>query len=237
MRRLTLWAAAAALSGFAAQAEAVCGPDWAPEGAPKTPIAAAAVQAGELRILAVGSSSTAGVGAGSPGAAFTAVLADLLRAQEPNVRVTMVAAGVGGEDALGALKRLPSLLEAETPHLVIWQVGTNDARADKPLSHMTAALVDGAAAVKAADADLVFIDPQHYPDIADPERYDTFVAAVSDAARDAGVAVVPRYQRMRAAALADPAVQMAPDQFHMGAAGHACLARDLAALLAFAASG
>src|ERR1700722_3665050 len=86
-----------------------------------------------VRIIAFGSSSTAGTGASSPSASYPARLeADLTAAWSAPGSVVVLNRGVGGEDADDMALRLPSVI-AEHPDLIIWQTGSNDPLNGLPL--------------------------------------------------------------------------------------------------------
>src|SRR5215469_16657028 len=78
-----------------------------------------------LTIVAIGSSSTEGVGASTPGLNYPSQLERDLRARLPGVEIRVINRGKGGEDAGEELTRLGRDVLAEHPDLVIWQVGTN----------------------------------------------------------------------------------------------------------------
>ena len=77
---------------------------------------------GRAKIVAIGSSSTAGHGNIKP---YPERLLSLLQAKYPNARITMVNQGIGGQEAPIELERFDTDVIAEKPDLVIWQVGTN----------------------------------------------------------------------------------------------------------------
>ena len=79
-----------------------------------------------LEILAIGSSSTEGIGASSPANAYPARLKDELT-HDDGIAADVRNAGVGGELAVKTLQRLKAALKTGWAELVIWQVGTNDA--------------------------------------------------------------------------------------------------------------
>ena len=184
-----------------------------------------------LRILAIGSSSTSGVGASAPELAYPARLqAELSRRIFP-VAVEVVNAGMPGEMAPAVERRLEQLLGEARPDLVIWQVGTNAALRKEPETEFRAVLDRGIAAVRGTGADLILLDSQFYPTMEDRERYARFVAIVGAATHDHGVPWFSRYALMRAWDARSPGElrgRLADDGFHMNEAGYACIAGLLA---------
>lgn len=186
-----------------------------------------------LRILAIGSSSTQGFGASRPANAYPAQLATRLQAALAPRPVEVVNAGVGGESSPTTLKRLRAALAApQPPHLVIWQVGTNDVLFGGTPARLEAVVGEGLAAISAAKASAIVIDQQYYPGILDLPRYETFVAAVDGTAAAGKVPLVPRYALMKDWAATNKTAfgaLLAWDRFHMSDQGYACLADLLAA--------
>ena len=77
--------------------------------------------------LAIGSSSTAGVGATSNGKTYPSQLEAILETALKGVDIQIVNRGVSGEVAEIAAERIPSEVAINKPDLVLWQLGTNDA--------------------------------------------------------------------------------------------------------------
>jgi len=158
---------------------------------------------GQARIVAFGSSTTAGVGNIE---AYPERLLSLLQTEYPNAGITMVNKGVGGQEAPVELQRFDTDVIAEQPDLVIWQVGTNavwQSPDQKPPSfdETTAAIRDGL--VKLRDetaADVILMDLQYVPAVLTPAKKDkatAMVEAISELARDAGVNVFRRFAFMK----------------------------------------
>jgi len=187
--------------------------------------------ASPLRILAIGSSSTEGVGASAKDKTYPARLATLLRQGLSGRPVEIVNAGIGGETAPQTLARLKGALADGRYDLVIWQVGTNDAVTGGDLGLFRTLIAEGIAAAKHSDTRLVILDPQFYPGIKETARYRAFVDAIADVAQAQSVPVLSRYQAMLGWYQRDAAGFMAAlsgDRFHMSDAGYACLAQDIA---------
>lgn len=201
-------------------------------GLPRSRVRLAAGQ--KLRVLAIGSSTTAGVGAGGAESFPTAAAASLRRLL-PRRNIELITAGSSGERAPSAASRIEQHVSGREVDLVIWQVGTNDARSGS-IDGMRAALDRGIRAARQAGADVMLVDPQHYPG-ADPGDYERFVAAISDAGRRHGIPVVSRYQWMKQVSRQTGAPSLlAFDRFHNNALGHQCLGRGVAQAIAVRAN-
>ncbi len=183
-----------------------------------------------LQFLAIGSSSTLGVGASAPTNAFPAQLALDLSSQW-GIAAQVRNAGVGGEVSSATLARLRSELASGRPDLVIWQVGTNDAVAGADPAAFRANLEAGVAAARAGRVPMILIDPQFYFGIKDLARYKQFVAIIGEVGARMHVPVFSRFAMMQAWGAQSPAAlraTLARDGFHMDDEGYACLARALA---------
>ncbi|GGG33681.1 SGNH/GDSL hydrolase family protein [Chelatococcus composti] len=184
-----------------------------------------------LTILAIGSSTTAGVGASTPSAGYPFQFERLVETALPGVEVRMHVSGVSGETAAQTLARLEQQLAIVRPDLVLWQVGTNDALTDMHEDAFRQLVERGVASVLATGADLVLIDQQFYPTISRPARYERFVSIIDDVGARLKACVFSRYGLMKTWALRAPGglrPMLAADGFHMSDQGYACLAASLA---------
>jgi acyl-CoA thioesterase I len=183
-----------------------------------------------LQIVAIGSSSTLGVGASTPSHAYPAQLAADLSTQW-GIAAEVRNAGVGGELSAATLARLKSQLASDKPDLVVWQVGTNDAVAGLDIADFQANLEAGIAQARAARVPIILVDPQFYFGIKNLTRFEEFVATVGEVGAKAHVPVFSRFAMMKAWAARSAAqlsAAMSPDGFHMGDQGYACFASALA---------
>ena len=87
---------------------------------------------GQLRILAIGSSSTYGIGASSRRKTYPAQLRGILEGSLKGTEAVITNRGVSGEVAQTTADRLRTEVALEKPDVVLWQVGTNDALARVP---------------------------------------------------------------------------------------------------------
>jgi lysophospholipase L1-like esterase len=179
-----------------------------------------------LDILAIGSSSTEGVGASSPAHAYPAVLADDLAREKQAAAVRN--AGIGGELAATTLQRLKAALKTGWPELVIWQVGTNDALVGVDEASFRATVESGIAAVRAAHVPLLLVDPQFAAKPPDAARYERFVAIVDEIGQKLRVPVLSRYAMMKRWGVKKALALLSGDGLHMNDLGYRCLAHAIA---------
>ena len=183
-----------------------------------------------LRILAIGSSSTQGVGASEPNHAYPARLAIELKTRW-GLAADVRNAGIGGEVSDATLARLRRALATGWPQLTIWQVGTNDAVVGADEKRFEATLRLGIEAAREARTPLMLVDPQFLPGFKDMARYERFVSIIGRIGASEHVAVLSRYALMKGWAARggrDFNSVLSADQFHMSDLGYACLARTLA---------
>ena len=160
---------------------------------------------GQARIVAIGSSTTAGEGNIR---AYPERLLSFLQAEYPNAEITMVNKGISGQEAPIELQRFGTDVIAEKPDLVIWQVGTNavwqspDQNPPPPsFDETTRAIRNGLVKLRdETQADVILMDLQYVPAVLTPAKRDKEVAmveAISELARDAGVNVFRRFAFMK----------------------------------------
>ena len=183
-----------------------------------------------FKVLAIGSSSTRGVGATTPQHTYPAKFETNLERQF-GADVDVVNAGVNGETADAAMARLEERVTAEKFDLVIWQVGTNDAVKGADEQAFRAFVELGVKLVKSKQTDIVLLDPQFYPTVKDPVRYERFVKIIETVGTETGTPVLSRYKLMKDWAEKAPndlRTMLSSDGFHMSDRGYACLATAMA---------
>jgi acyl-CoA thioesterase-1 len=178
-------------------------------------------------ILAIGSSSTEGIGASSPANSYPARLEQELE-KSTGVDFDVKNAGVGGELAAKTLERLKSALKSGWARLVIWQVGTNDAIVGVDETLFRATVNAGVAAARAAGVPMVLIGPQFTLKSPDPVRYERFVKMVDDIGAADRVPVLSRYAMMKGRGAKALGSLLSGDGLHMSDLGYRCLAHTLA---------
>jgi len=183
-------------------------------------------------IVAFGSSSTQGYGASSPEYNYPNRLAAQLRRHYPAADITVVNAGVGGEDAPEMMRRLQTQVIDVHPDLVIWQVGTNAVLRNLDPGHTAKLVEDGISRIQAAgDADIVLVDPQYSPAVNQrAESAGKMVKLLGKVAELRHVGIFPRFEVMREwherQAIPVEGFVIA-DGLHMNDWGYACFAQLL----------
>jgi len=185
-----------------------------------------------LKIVALGSSSTVGVGATSPANSYPSRLEAMLREQYPDMQIDVINRGVGGEDAREMLARLDKGVLAERPDLVLWQVGTNAIVDEEGVSQEARLVRNGLARLKKAGVDVILIDPQYSPTVIRRPQAGAMVRMLKNVAHTANVSVFRRFAIMSHW----HTVEHVPferftvkDGLHMNDWGYQCIARLLAA--------
>ena len=184
-----------------------------------------------LKIVALGSSSTFGVGATSPANSYPSRLEAELRERFPDTDIVVLNRGVGGEDAREMLARLEKSVLAEKPDLVLWQVGTNAITGDENPAAEAALVRAGLKRLRAHGIDVILIDPQYVPKIVAKRRANAMVRVLHDSAHRQNVAVFHRFAVMDywRREMQIPFRQFTTaDDLHMNDWGYHCFGRLLA---------
>lgn len=190
---------------------------------------------GSLTVVAIGSSSTQGIGASAPSLTYPARLEAELRARFAGAEITVINRGRGGEDVTEELARLKSEVIAAHPDLVVWQLGTNAVLRRDDLASDSEQLRRGVAMLKESGADIVLMDLQYAPRVLDRPAYAVMEEVLADAAQQQKVGLFRRFDLMRFWKNAHPEEASAiigADGLHMTDASYGCLATALAQSLA-----
>ena len=189
-----------------------------------------------LTIVAMGSSSTLGVGTTAPAMSYPSRLDEELRDRFPDTQIKVINHGVGGQDVPEELMRLERDVIAEHPDLVIWQVGTNAVLRRDDLSADEQLIERGVALLKASGIDLVLMDLQYAPRVLARPAAAEMERLIAQLAHHAHVGLFRRFEIMeqwdRTRQLA-PAALIGADGLHMTDASYGCLANQLAEALAW----
>ncbi|HXP31225.1 MAG TPA: SGNH/GDSL hydrolase family protein [Stellaceae bacterium] len=193
---------------------------------------------GTLTIVALGSSSTAGVGASRPENSYPSRLAVLLEARFPALKIRVVNRGVGGEEAADMERRINRDVLPEHPDLVIWQVGTNGVLRDQDPINVVESVRQGVARIKTSGSDLLLMNPQYAPALLQHEDYHEMLSLLDAAAHAEDVPMFRRFAMMRQwtdDGRMPLALMLSRDRLHMTDLSYDCLARAVSNTIAGAA--
>jgi hypothetical protein len=162
-----------------------------------------------------------------------------MRQRFPGHDITVLNRGINGEETDDMMARFAADVIAAHPQLVLWQVGTNSVLRDRPLDTHSVQLHQGIEELKAANVDVVLIDPQFAPAVNAKSETSDMVEQIALAAKQENVDLFRRFAMMRNwyevqhLGFAD---FVSPDQLHMNDWSYACWAKLLGGAIAEAAS-
>jgi acyl-CoA thioesterase I len=181
------------------------------------------------RVLAIGSSSTLGIGATRPTNTYVAKLEVDLEQAFKGVDFDVFGRGIGGEIAEGQSARMKQTVEEIKPDLVLWQVGTNDALRHVDITSFKTCLRRTLGWLADNKFDVMLVDPQYSDHLTKDAYYEEVVAAIAEIASEQKVLLVDRFQAMRQLSRErGDAFYLASDQLHLNDTGHRCMAEQLA---------
>lgn len=227
----SLWITAAIVLGAATALAGNTCPASPPMPPLHLPHLRAALAAGQQAIIvALGSSSTKGTMASTPGRTYPAELQIALSEAMPDRHVAVINRGVNGQDAASEAARLEADVIAVRPQLVIWQVGANAALRNADPDAFRRLVGDGIRLLQKSGIDVVLMDNQRSPRILAATEDATFDRTLAELARTGGTGLFSRDRLMAAWEQegAPPAEFTAVDHLHHNDRGYLCLARALA---------
>ena len=142
--------------------------------------------------------------------------------------VVMINRGISGELAADAAIRMKNEVALESPDLVLWQVGTNDALAYVPAHEFAATVKDQVAWLKAHHVDVVLVGLQFAPEMLRDEHYKVIRDTLRQVAAQEHVIVIRFYEAMEILNKAAETGQPVADQFERSEEGYDCLAQYVA---------
>jgi lysophospholipase L1-like esterase len=193
-------------------------------------------QGAPLTIVAVGSSSTQGVGASAPSMSYPSRLEAELSERFPANRIRVLNRGVGGQDVSEELGRFNRDVVEEHPDLVVWQVGTNAVLRRDNISVDEQLIGRGVSLLKESGSDIVLMDLQFARRVLARPAWREMEQLIAEIARANGVGLFRRFEIMQEwenTQQLGPAAMVGPDGLHMTDASYGCLAAELAEALAW----
>ena len=193
-----------------------------------------------IKVVAIGSSSTAGAGASSSTATYPSRLSMYLQERLPRNSITVLNRGVNGDEAVNMVVRFERDVIDEQPDLVLWQIGTNVVLRDHPLDSQAMLLHGGLRRLKAAGADVILINPQFAPKVLEKTAINMMIDLISNTAEREQVNLFNRFAIMRSWQI-QAGISftdfLSPDLLHMNDWSYNCVAKLLSRAIADAAVG
>ena len=182
-----------------------------------------------IRILAIGSSSTWGVGASSIRRTYPSQLQSILEGALKGIPAKIINRGVSGEIAQTTADRLRREVVLERPDVVLWQVGTNDAIARVPTEDFEKTVSSTVQWLKESGIDTVLVGLQYTPAYARDESYFGIRESLRRIAAANDILYVRRYDAMQFMAKANGGADMiSGDGLHLNDLGYQCMAEHVA---------
>jgi acyl-CoA thioesterase-1 len=194
-------------------------------------VAAALQKRRTVRILAIGNS------AGRRHGGYTRQIERILKQVVKGADVVIINRGVSGELAANAALRIKNEVAMNSPDLVIWQVGTDDALAFVPLDEFAETVQSTITWLKEHQVDVVLAGLQYVDRVAQDDHYYRVRELLRQIAAKEHVMIIRRYEAMQFIAAAQNAGGFGQDEFERTEAGYNCLAQYLASAITLGAFG
>ncbi len=195
----------------------------------------AAFKAGKsIRIVAFGTSSTAGTGAATRADAYPAQLQAELSRLLPGAKIVVINQGIGGQSTRQMVDRIEDDVVALEPTLVVWQTGTVDTVNNIDVEEFGHALSQGIDILHKEDIDVVLMNMQYSRRMELLLNYDPYDDMMSAIATQSDVAVFDRLGIMKYWAYSgrfDYDNVPRNDRRQLAAKVHGCLGRLLAEII------
>jgi lysophospholipase L1-like esterase len=184
----------------------------------------------EIRIVALGASSTEGYGATSLQAAYPNRLELELKRLFPGKEITVYNKGKSGELVTDMHRRFDEDVMALKPDLLIWQIGTNEVMDERPFAEM-ANLVDGdLKKAHTAGIKIILMDLQYAKKLEKKPGVAEMETLIATMARNENANLYKRYESMKfwVKEYNQPLdMFLFKDDFHLNNNGYVCIARNL----------
>jgi lysophospholipase L1-like esterase len=191
------------------------------------PNSAAALQGRKrIKILAIGSSSTAVLGLGRNG---SPLLERILERTIKGLDVEIINRGFSGELAEAAGDRIRIEVALNQPDIVLWQVGTNDAFAQVPVDEFELSVTDTVKWLKEHNVDVILVGLHYAKRLVKDAHYQAIRMGLRRVAIAQNVLRIGRYESMEVLARTSATTERPVlEDFGLTAAGYNCMAQYIA---------
>ena len=150
-----------------------------------------------VRIVAFGTSSTAGTGAATRAEAYPAKLQEELSRLMRGVKVVVINQSIGGQSSRQMVDRIEDDVVALEPSLVIWQTGTVDTVNNVDIEEFGSTLSHGIDILHKEDIDVILMNMQYSRRMELLLNYDPYDDMMGDIAAQSNVSVFDRLGIMK----------------------------------------
>ena len=157
----------------------------------------AIVERKQLRIIALGASSTSGYGVTNPAYAYPAQLKMGLDKALPGIDVDVVNRGINGQDVEEMAASMQAEMKENPASLVVWQTGTEATIRQMPIDKFTRWLRNGLALGRSLGTDFVLMNLQYVPAVVAAPDKEAYKEAMAAAAKEYDAGLFRRYDIMR----------------------------------------
>lgn len=183
-----------------------------------------------IRILAIGASSSAVLGAGRAG--NRPLLERILERTIKGLDVEIVNRGFSGELAEAAAERIKIEVALNHPDIVLWQVGTNDALAHVPVETFHLAVSNGVRWLKAHNVDVMLVGLHYMKQLVKDTHYQAIRQSLARIGNEEGILRIGRYEAMEVLAQTMNAAGQPNEQdFGLTETGYNCMAQYIASTI------
>ncbi len=190
----------------------------------------AKLKAGDpVKIMAIGSSSTVGIGASSRNHAYPSDLSGILAKALKGSHIEIINRGVSGEVAATTAQRIRDEVDVERPDLLLWQLGTNDALSRVPPDQFAETVNTTLDWLKENKIEVALIGLQYTSKLARDANYIAIRDVLFKIANERHILYIRRYAAMKFIARTRAKVRLlSPDHFHLNDLGYECMAEQVA---------
>lgn len=185
----------------------------------------------QIKILAIGASSTAVLGwrrEGKP-----PLLEQVLERSIKGLDIEIINRGFSGELAQAAGTRIKVEVALTHPDVVLWQVGTNDAFAQVPVEEFEAVVRETVQWLKAHKIDVILVGLHYMKQLATDAHYQAIRASLQRISAQENVLRIRRYEAVEILGRTmREAGRPEPTDFGLSEAGYNCMAQYVARAIA-----
>jgi acyl-CoA thioesterase-1 len=180
----------------------------------------------KIKILAIGASSTAVLGASR---GDTPLLEQILEKTIKGVDVEIINRGFSGELAEAAGERLKIEVALNHPNIILWQVGTNDVFAQVPVADFEASVTTTVRWLKEHNVDVILVGLHYLKQLVKNPHYQAIRESLRRIIGNENIMRIGRYEAMEVLdRTMRETARLEPSDFGLTEQGYNCMAQYIA---------